>query len=421
MNVSLADGRAYVSNVVAVTDFGIDTSLLILDVSDPTHPRVLGDYDTPVEDTVAAGDRLFVATGYNLNPNGSTGVLVLDVSNPAAPQRVAYGATTNSAEDLAIAGTRLFVADYYGCVQIFDVTDPSMPVLERTIVTPHAARSVTVSGQNLWVGGKVYDGEGTTGLWGIAPDSGAILAGVDTPGGIVDVAVDGHYAYVAAWLGGLQIVDYTNSPTIVGSISTGGDARGIALRPPFAYLASTNLEIIDVSDQSHPRLTGSIPIEEAAGDVVVEGNFAYVVNPHGLLETIDISVANAPVRVSSISVGSQTQRLAVVGPHVYVADIDWLVTVDVSQPAAPQVLHRERINGLLQDVFIDGNRAYLAAGFEGLVIFDVSQPAQPVRLSTLKTRDHAVGVFVRDGYAYVADRQSGLRVIDVSNPSAPSR
>src|SRR5690349_18782671 len=59
------------------------TGLMILDISDPAAPQLVTTYNTPGTcfDVAAAGNIVYVA-------DGASGLLVLDVFNPASPQVV---------------------------------------------------------------------------------------------------------------------------------------------------------------------------------------------------------------------------------------------------------------------------------------------------------------------------------------------
>jgi hypothetical protein len=72
------------------------------------------------------------------------------------------------------------------------------------------------------------------------------------------------------------------------------------------------------------------------------------------------------------------------------------------------------LNIMPNDVFVDGNYAYVTLGALGLHIYDVSDPMNPVWKKSVPTPNQAISVFVSDGYAYVtSDYQNELRIIDV--------
>jgi hypothetical protein len=78
------------------------------------------------------------------------------------------------------------------------------------------------------------------------------------------VAVQGDYAYVAAEMGGLIIIDIRDpaNPQRVGGYATSSYANGVALAGNYAYVADdwAGLQVIDIinlaKDRFHFRVTG---------------------------------------------------------------------------------------------------------------------------------------------------------------------
>jgi hypothetical protein len=107
-----------------------------------------------------------------------SGLQVIDISNPANPQRVGGYVTSGSATGVAVSGTHAYVAEGGHGLQIIDMSDPANP--QR-------------------------------------------VGGYDTSGYAGGVAVSGHYAYVATGDAGLQIIDVSNpaNPQRVGGYATG--------------------------------------------------------------------------------------------------------------------------------------------------------------------------------------------------------
>jgi hypothetical protein len=89
-------------------------------------------------------------------------------------------------------------------------------------------------------------------------------------------------------------------------------------------------------------------------------------------------------------------------------------------PVSPtSALGSAPINGFGNDVEVDGNYAFVAAGAAGLEVFDVSNPAAPVRVAGLDTPGLASSLETAGGLIYLADGTAGLAIIDATNPLAP--
>jgi len=104
-----------------------------------------------------------------------------------------------------------------------------------------------------------------------------------------------------------------------------------------------------------------------------------------------------------------------------------IMVLIASIPLYPQSL--ERISGIVtlgdcQDVFIEGDLAYVADGEMGLTLIDISNPASPNYIGTSHsaTDDIAKSVWKRGGddIAFVADMDGKIMTVDVSLPLNPN-
>ena len=77
---------------------------------------------------------------------GGGDLQVYDVSDPAAPEKVASVETPGRAARVAINGDEVFVADSEAGVSVVDVSDPAGAVLTGTFPTPRPARDVSADG-----------------------------------------------------------------------------------------------------------------------------------------------------------------------------------------------------------------------------------------------------------------------------------
>ncbi|MBI5549624.1 MAG: IPT/TIG domain-containing protein, partial [Deltaproteobacteria bacterium] len=99
-----------------------DAQLLVIDVANPSVPVLRGmvDLPGPVPYGIAALDRLaFVAIG-------DSGLVVVDLSDPAAPQRLSTVPVVGGARGVAISRDRLLVAAGPGGLRVLDLGDPRL-------------------------------------------------------------------------------------------------------------------------------------------------------------------------------------------------------------------------------------------------------------------------------------------------------
>ena len=385
--------------------------LRVIDASDPTHPTEVGYYDTPGEarGVAVAGDYAYVA-------DGSYGLQVVDVSDPAHPTKVGSHDTYGSAEDVVVTGDYAYVADWDGGLRVIDVSDPAHPTEVGFYDTPGYAVGVAVAGNYVYVADK----DGGLRVINVSDPAHPTEVGYyDTLGDAWDVAIVGGYAYVADF--GLQVVDVSDPahPTEVGFCDTPGYANGVAVAEDYAYVVGGGLWVVDISTPTHLIEVGYYDTPETARGVAVAGNYVYVAG--GSLWAVEVSDPAHPTKVGFYDTPGYAVGVTVAGNYAYVAD--WsagLRVVDISNPADPIEVGFYDTPGFAYGVAVAGNYAYIADYWKGLRVVDVSDPAHPTEVGYCDTPGYAWGVTVAGDYAYVADGSGGLRVIDVSDPSHPT-
>ena len=97
------------------------SGLQVIDISDPTNPAYAGSYDTPEwpRGVAISGDYAYVA-------NTDFGLQVIDISDPTAPSYAGSYDTPGLALGVAVSGNYAYVADYY-TLQVIDISDPTAP------------------------------------------------------------------------------------------------------------------------------------------------------------------------------------------------------------------------------------------------------------------------------------------------------
>jgi hypothetical protein len=167
--------------------------------------------------------------------NGTDGLRVYDISDPADPKNIGH-ANDGYATTVAAFDNRVFVD--VGGLRAYDVTSPDDPD-----------------------------------AMGFVP--------ITSPS-VEDFAVSGNHVYVANSGAGLKIFDVSGpgNPVQVGAINNGGFAKGVTVSGDYAYLANytDGLRVYDVSNPAQPVNVGHVDSGGAAQDVVVSGNHVYVAN-----------------------------------------------------------------------------------------------------------------------------------------------
>lgn len=208
-------------------------SLLIYNTSDPENPRIINrfsDFNEPgrVLGLSISGELLYIASGAGW-------IYVLNISDPEKPKRMYQINNLNFANDVAIVGEYMYIADENTGMLIFNLTDSRNPGLVGSF---YILRS-NVSGSLQGWGGMA-------------------------------VAVSGNYAFLSGQKAkGFYIVDVSN-PSKPGEVfhSGGKNVYDISVSDTGIYLAradgTTQFDLLNVSNPYMPQIADSFSILESA-------------------------------------------------------------------------------------------------------------------------------------------------------------
>jgi hypothetical protein len=228
--------------------------LLIVPKENP-HAAPLARFDT---DGYTRAVVLLDATLYLAD--GSAGVRIVDIRDPAHPKEEAVVDTEWYALDLKLRFPFLYVADGTAGLVVIDVRDPEKPEITARMDTPGYAFGLATAGE------YAYIADGPAGLLVVDianPAAPVIAAQIDTPGYAFDVAVEGEHAYIADGSAGVMVVDIRDPlrPKPVATLKTAGTTFAVEKDKNLLYTAEygKGIRIIDVSNPKAPMETASYP------------------------------------------------------------------------------------------------------------------------------------------------------------------
>lgn len=284
--------------------------------------------------------------------------------------------TPGLAWEVALSGNYAYVADDSSGLQVIDISDPANPVIVGAVATPDDALGIALSGN------YAYVADWSSGLQVIDisdPTNPVIVGAGGTLGGKSEVALSGNYAYVAGY-SRLDVVDISNptSPVNVGYMYL-GDFTRVALSGNYAYVTSLTIYadyrflVIDISDPASLVIVGTVYMSPSEiFSVALSGNYAYLgsTDYSSGLQVIDISDHTSPVIVGAVvTPGNTYGEVALSGDYAYVAgECGGLQVMDISDPPNPMIVGIVSTPGVAKGVAISGNYAYVADGAAGLVI-----------------------------------------------------
>lgn len=393
------------------------SGLHVINITTPTVPTEVGFYDTPgyAHDVVVAGNYAYIA-------DNDFGLRVVNVTIPTAPTEVGFYDTPGYAQGVVVTGSYAYVADSGSGLRVINVVTPTAPVEVGFYNTPGYARGVEV------VGNYAYVADYTAGLrvLNIATPTAPTEAGFyNMPGVAQGVAVVGIYAYVTEYEGGLRVINITTptAPTEVGFYDTPGSSYGVVVTGNYAYVAdyTRGLRAVNIATPTAPMGVGYYdPLGDARG-VAVAGTYAYVADYEGGLRIINIATPTAPTAVGAYDTSSAAENVAVAQGYAYIADrYDGLRVVDITTSTAPVEVGFYDTLGDAQGVAVAGTYAYVADYGDGLRVINITTPTAPTEVGFCDTPGSAYGVAVAGSYAYVADDTHGLRVVNITTPTVPT-
>ncbi len=203
------------------------------------------------------------------------------------------------------------------------------------------------------------------------------------------------------------------------------------------YLGTTQGLLVSDDAGDHWRVIDLPGVTEVYRIAVTPGEKTqlYLWTDQGLVTTMALGAVPATPTPSARKIdlepvnqaGGQSFAVAVEGNTAYVGVGPRLVTLDISNPNAPRAVGQSDVlPGVVQDIAISNNRAYIAAGDAGLLILDISIRAKPREIASVRTSASVWRVAVQGTRAYVAQGkrtegvgEGSLGVIDIANPAGP--
>lgn len=283
-DVVVVDNYAYVAD-------GSD-GVIVLNVSNPANPTLAGQYDTPgdAKHLTASGSVLLVADGTSLQ--------LLSISNPTTPSLLgSYVQSGLTVNDVTTDGTYAYLLGPLSSVTtltVIDVSNSSSPTF-KTSLAVNAGSDVTLSGQYVYVAGNKY-----LDILSAYPSLALVGEYVGGSGNTFDsVQVSGSLAYINDFTAGLQVINLStpSSPTLVsGSTEIGtGLGGGVALSNGYVFLTSFTggLVIDDVFSTGLPVYVDTYDTPANGSAVTIANTLAVVACGAQGIATLDVGQPDA--------------------------------------------------------------------------------------------------------------------------------
>ncbi|MFX1512757.1 MAG: LVIVD repeat-containing protein [Promethearchaeota archaeon] len=272
--------RVQVENDLAIIADSTE-GLKIIDIKDPTNPKVIGQY----QDGGFPFD-IFIDQNLVYFADHGGGLKILNISDPSNPNLIGQFTDEDWSRDVHVNGNLAYVADWYDGIEILNISDPTNPVKISDIGTE--VFSLCVTADLVFAAGEVLK------IYNISDPWNPVEVGsYDIGNATNEIYVDGNLAYAAAWRKGLVILDFTDlsNITLLGQYveeEIGSD--GVFIKKNFAFVAdyTNGLLLLNISDFSNITKIGHFHDGGEAHIVQVIDNLIYVADGSDGFEILQI-------------------------------------------------------------------------------------------------------------------------------------
>ncbi len=363
------DLLAAADDTVGIKLFGIENP------SQPVNYGVFADPAHPYRIDIS-GDKLYAAYTWK-------GIYELDISDVYSPYLSrSYENPYGPAESVALCGDKTVTSSGSSGVFVIDVTEPHSPGIPVAVDTNGYVFSLQGEGSYVYV----CDGDG--GLRILEPDAagGPQWRGTYNPpvAQILSCDVVGPLAFIAGSLMGLHVVNISN-PDVPAYVGSWGDflsnSECVAAEGQYAYLAvvGQGLKIIDCMNPASPLLRGqydSLTSVHGMDTVSSAGTtYLYIADIDRGLVIVNVTEPQNPFHVRTINPPGTVYNINVIDQLALVSvGSRGLRVYNVSDPANPQFLFSFDTCGSARDSVLKDHQTLFIADYYDLTIQDYAVP-----------------------------------------------
>jgi len=282
-----------------------------INVESPSNPTPASYYSDPgiISDIVVEGDYAYVASGDRFR--------IVDVSDPAIPEEVGQDQQVTTYY-LDVEGDYAYLSEGKGGFLVMDISNPSAPQPLGNCFGGYYVKKIAV------IGNYAYIADAILRINDISdPNNPSLIGSCDLHDQCCGVDANEEYVYVTTD-GFLHVVDTSDptAPVQVAYCDNLPEAAGVDYCEGmvFAACGSNGLHILDVSDPVDPYEIGWVDTPGSARNVVVSGMYAFVADLEQGLRIFDISNPTSPSEVGYYDTPGLAQNISVDGTTVFVAE-----------------------------------------------------------------------------------------------------
>jgi len=232
----------------------------------------------------------------------------------------------------------------------------------------------------------------------------------------LDIAVAGHYAFLASYTGGLRVYDISDprTPIFVAATNSGIPYvydRNITIAGDFAYTGAdrdTNFHVYNISAPTRPVPVAKIFSGNYVSQIAVTGTVGYVANTAEGFSVYDFSNPSMPTQVTNFA-GTRATCVTVQGGYAYVGSEHMFQIFSLTKPFAPVEVGKTT-SLYSAAIAVSEGYAFVACPQVGVTLFDVRNPLSPLQVGPVLSIGRVYDVLISAHYLFVANLSAGVSV-----------
>lgn len=378
-------------------------------------------YELIQENRMAEGPSYAVGVGENTVAYGDGAIIkIFETTETGDPLFSSQIEVHSTIRDIVIEGDFLYLAADEVGVMMYNISDPSSPLLYKTYLSDEYDFQLIVIGQYVYLS----DGRGSLKVIDMDyPFSPMQVAEFDILHKAWELVLRGD-RLLATVYGNAFVFDVSNPavPVELVNIEIKSFSDGEIVGQKLYLTDHDSLHIYDISNIAHPELVGKFDSGSSRlVKIEIVGDYLYAIGTSGKYTIYEIAPGNIFHYVGQSIDGGYYLDLEVVGDLSYVIGVrEGLVVYNHEDKFNPAVEFRDENASFVYGLDVKGDVCYIANEYDGLQIYNIDGDNNFVRTGGIDyDSEAAYQVEVEGNYAYVARRSTGLSIIDVSDRFNP--
>jgi hypothetical protein len=307
--------------------------------------------------------RVFAMDGHGHSVAGPTWIF-----STTSIRQIAYLPQNDTYTAFSESDNYLYVASLSRILTIYDISDPTSPVVSGTFNVGAPVNNITISGDYAYLACE---------SWGLI---------------ILNISDHHQPVQISLW----------NPSLLVSTIYINGNV---------CFMGSGyNFCTVDISDKTNLILIDSCSIPGITKDVRIHDNYAVIAHSTGV-SLVDISNPQNLTTVSTCVVAATTNKIDVAGNYAYLATAsNGMIIVDITDVNHPAI-STSYATSYEYNVLIHENFALIGEGNFGLFILDITEHSHLRMMPFFTVRGQPRHICMEGDYIYIASYFGGLYIL----------